>query len=297
MRTAAVDFDGNIIFRIKNETPHSDNAEDILEAIISAAERCRDNLTDAEIKAIAIAVPASVDYKNGLINKAPNLSSLDGFPIVESLRKNLGVKAVLENDANAAAIGENWLGASKGLENSITVTLGTGVGGGIIINGEILRGADGSAAEIGHICVEPFGHKCGCNSFGCVEQYASATAVVRQMKELANEFPPTKLKENLNSEDVYNAAKNGNESASEVFRRQGFYLGIMLAGLINTLNPEMIVIGGGAGAGLDLFLPSLQKEIFVRAYSEPAERAKIVRATLGEDAGLFGAAKLAINKG
>ncbi len=298
LRMAAVDDAGKVIFRVKNETPQKGTAEEIIQVIIEAAEHCRANLKDEKISAITAAVPASIDYQNGLIKKTPNLPMLDGFPLVKILEKKLGITALVENDANSAAIGENWLGASKGFESSITVTLGTGVGGGIILKNEILRGADGTAAEIGHICVEPFGKKCGCGSYGCVEQYSSATAVVRHSIELADELQENSesVKDKMQtSEQIFEAAKNGDEIALESFRRQGFYLGIALSGLINTLNPEIIVIGGGASAGWDLFVPELKKQISVRAYKEPASRAKIVRAELGDDAGILGAAKLGID--
>lgn len=297
LRMAAVDESENIIFRVKNETPQNGDAEEIVRALVKAAENCRENLEDREVSAIAAAVPGSVNYDEGLIIKAPNLSMLDGFPIVQALENNLNVKAFIENDANAAAIGENWLGASKGFENSITVTLGTGVGGGIIIKNEILRGADGTAAEIGHICVEPFGYWCSCGSNGCLETYASATAMVRIAEELVEEFPRAAklLKDNREtSEDIFKIANDGDKLAREVFRRQGLYLGIALAGLINTLNPEIIVIGGGASAGWDLFMPELKKQIAIRAYKDAAKRAKIVRAELDDDAGILGAAKIAI---
>lgn len=297
LRTAAVDYAGNIIFRVKKETPQNGGAEAIAKALAETAENCRENVKDAEVTAIAAAVPGSINYNEGLIAKAPNLPMLDDFPIVKALEEKLSIRAFLENDANAAAIGENWLGASKGFENSIMVTLGTGVGGGIIIKNEILRGADGTAAEIGHICVEPFGRKCGCGSFGCVEQYASATAVVRQVNELAEENSSAmdlSKNKNLTSKEIYKAATEGDKIALDVFRRQGFYLGIALAGLINTLNPEVIVIGGGASAGWDLFMPELEKQIAIRAYKDAAKRAKIVRAELDDDAGILGAARMAI---
>lgn len=298
LRVAAVDDAGNILFRVRRETPQNVDAKEIVNSLIESAENCRENLKSATIKAIGVAVPGSINYDEGFIIKAPNLPMLDGFPIVKKLEEKLGIKAFLENDANAAAISENWLGASKDFKNSITVTLGTGVGGGIIINDEILRGADGTAAEIGHICVEPFGHPCGCGSRGCVEQYASATAVVRQAKELKDKFPASNLlkHKNLTSEDIYDAAKKGDCLALEVFCRQGFYLGIALAGLINTLNPEVVAIGGGAAAGWDLFFPHLEKEIFARAYKEPAKRANIIRAELKDDAGILGAARTVLNR-
>lgn len=297
LRTAAVDDAGNILFRAKNETPQNGGAEEIVKALAEAAENCRENLKDGKISAVAAAVPGSVNYQAGLIVKAPNLPMLDGFPLAKALEEKLKIRAFLENDANAAAIGENWLGASKGFANSIMVTLGTGVGGGIIIKNEILRGADGTAGEIGHISVEPFGHWCGCGNNGCLEQYASATAIVRHSKELIGEFPRAAdlLKAaNPTAEDIFKIANDGDKLAREVFRRQGLYLGIGLAGLINTLNPEIIVIGGGAAAGWDLFMPQLKEEISKRAYKDAAKRAKIVRAELDDDAGILGAAKIAI---
>lgn len=299
LRMAAIDSAGNILYRTRRETPKADRADEVLGAIIESAEECRENVKDlGEVLAIAVAAPATVNADKGIILKAPNVPALDGFRIVAALENELNVKAVLENDANAAAVGENWLGASKGFENSICVTLGTGVGGGIIIGGKILQGVDGTAGEIGHICVEPFGAPCGCGSRGCVEQYSSATAVVRQSRELASQYPKSGLthKSRLTSKDIYEAGKNGDELALEVFRRQGFYLGIALGGLINVLNPEVIVIGGGAAAGWDLFISHLQEQIEQRTYREPRLRAKLERAVLGDDAGILGAAKLAFDR-
>jgi glucokinase len=224
---------------------------------------------------------------------------LDGFALAPAVAEKLGVPAVLENDANAAAIGENWIGASRGIRNSICVTLGTGVGGGIILNGSTLRGPDWSAGEIGHICVEPLGPPCGCGSNGCVEQYSSATAIVRMAREIRESYPASELhgKSGLSAFDVYEAGKSGDELAAEVFRLMGQYLGIALAGLINVLNPEVIVIGGGVAAGWDLFIGHVRDEIEKRAYCEPAKRAKLVRALLGDDAGILGAARVAFGSG
>jgi glucokinase len=177
------------------------------------------------------------------------------------------------------------------------VTLGTGVGGGIIINGVPLRGPDGTAGEVGHICVEPLGLPCGCGSFGCLEQYASATAVVRMAAEMAAlQNTSTALSvPGLTSLDVYEAGKQGNALAIAVFARMGYYLGIVLAGLVDVLNPEMIVLGGGLSSAWDLFIDHTRDQIFRRAFREPAERVKLVRAELGDDAGSIGAAYLAFS--
>jgi len=296
LRMAAIDRDGEVLYRTKRETPKTTRADEIVSAIVEAAEECRQTVkAQGTVLGIAAAVPGTVNVEKGIILKAPNVPSLDGFRISATLKDELNLPCFLENDANAAAVGESWLGASKDVHNSILVTLGTGVGGGIIIDGKVLRGADGTAGEIGHICVEPFGVPCGCGSRGCLEQYASATAIVRLSRELESLYPNSDLPEKarLSALEIYEAGKQGDELALEVFRQQGFYLGITLAGLINILNPEVIVIGGGAAAGWDLFIPPTVEQIRRRAYREPAERAKLVLAECGDDAGILGAARLA----
>jgi glucokinase len=297
LRAAAVDRSGAVLYRTRCETPRGERAGEIVRTIAESAIECRRNCSDFKIAAISAAVPATVSHERGLIFKAPNLPSLDNFRLASELENELGVKAFIENDANAAAVGEHWLGASKEVENSIMVTLGTGVGGGIIIDGKVLRGRDGTAGEIGHISVEPFGAPCGCGSRGCVEQYASATAIARLANELKSQYPKSKLNQIAcpNANDVYQAGTVGDELALEVFRQAGFYLGVALAGLVNVLNPEMIVVGGGASAGWKLFLPELKKTIGERSYKRPARTAQISLAALGDDAGLVGASRIAFD--
>ena len=297
LRMATVNRQGTILYRTKRETPRGERAEEIVQAIVQTVGECREKNPDFRVRAISAAVPGTVKVNDGVIMKAPNLPALNGFRITAALENELGIKAILENDANAAAIGENWLGASKGFADSICVTLGTGVGGGIIINGKILRGVDGTAAEIGHVCVEPFGVPCGCGSRGCVEQYSSASAIVRLARELETQYPKSILNGNVrfNALEVYEAGTKGDELALEVFRQMGFYLGIALSNLLNILNPEVIVIGGGASAGWKFFMPHTQETIHQRAYREPAKRAEIVQAKLGDDAGILGAASCAFD--
>jgi glucokinase len=296
LRMAAVNRDGKILYRTKRETPRAERADEIVSAMVEAASECRQNVGEA--KAIGIAVPSGVDYANGLIIKAPNVPCLDGFRMSAALSNEMNLPVALENDANAAAIGEHTFGAAKGFQSAIAVTLGTGVGGGIIIDGKILRGIDGMAGEIGHICVEPFGASCNCGGRGCVEQYASATAIVRQTQELENQYPKSILhnKSRLTSANIYDAGVKGDELALEVFRRVGFYLGIALSGLINCLNPEVITIGGGASGGWDLFINHVSDQVNQRSYRVSAERAKIVKAVCGDDAGILGVAKLAFEE-
>ncbi|MEZ5344073.1 MAG: ROK family protein [Pyrinomonadaceae bacterium] len=296
LRVATVSEEGEVLFRTKKHTPRDESSAGIVNAIVASAKKCISNSGGGTVRAVSIAAPATVDVEKGKIIVAPNLAALNDLNIVAELENRMGIPAILENDALAAAIGERWLGASKGKNDSVMITLGTGVGGGIIVNGEIVRGADGTAGEIGHICVEPNGFECGCGSHGCIEQYASAKALVRLAREVeteAHQFPSKKV---LSSADIFRLGKKGHPAALEAFRLQGYYLGIVIGGLINLLNPEVIVIGGGAAAGWSLFINVLRDQVKLRAYRKPAERAKIVRAKLGDDAGILGAALLGFEK-
>lgn len=297
LRMAAIDRHGKILFRTKRATPRGENPKNIVEAIVESAAECRENCADCVIRGICVAVPGTVNVADGTIGTTPNLPALNDFPMVAALEEKLGIKAILENDANAAAFGENWLGAAKGFTNSICVTLGTGVGGGIITEGKILRGTGGTAGEVGHLCVEARGAPCRCGSCGCVEQYASATAIVRIAHELAEKFPDSILsnEKNLKAANIFEAGVEGDALALEVFEQMGFYLGVALVTLINVLNPEVIVISGGVSAGWELFTPPMRETVEKRAYGGRAEKTKIVRGLLGDDAGILGAARLAFD--
>jgi glucokinase len=296
LRAALVDQDGTIHFRAKQNTPQGTNPNDIVQAIVKAVRECESQATDG-IRALSLVVPGTVDVEKGMVVKAPNLPCLDGFPLSATLTSELGLPAILENDANAAAVGEMWQGAARGCRTIICVTLGTGVGGGIILDGKLWRGVDGAAAEIGHMCVDPFGGvACTCGSRGCLEVFASATAIVRMTREASPRFPDSVLhaSSELNAEMIFDAGLKGDELALEIFRRMGVYLGIGLANLINILNPEMIVIAGGVVNGWDLFEKHMLQQVEERAFPLLAARVKIVRAECGDDAGLLGAARLAI---
>ena len=299
LRMAAVDGAGTIVSRNRMSTPSAGNQEDIVSAILSVINEFKRELAgNYQFAAFGAAMPAIVNSQAGVILRSPNLPELNDLDFEARFSRELGIAVVLENDANSAAVGERWKGAAQGVRNSIHVTLGTGVGGGIIIDGTLVRGVDGTAGEIGHIAVEPEGHPCGCGSRGCVEQYASATAIVRLAKEMLPKYPETELRSNLDLTplDVFEAGMQGDRLSVEVFRVAGTYLGIALGGLVNVLNPEVIVIGGGVAAGWDLFIEPLQSEILRRAFQHPGERVKLMRSDLGDDAGILGAAFLASQK-
>jgi glucokinase len=299
LRVATVDASGKIHFRAKQHTPQGTDPNDIVGAIVRAVNEYRKTAGAASegLKAVSLVVPGTVRAEEGTVVKAPNLPCLDGFPLASALTNELGLPAILENDANAAAVGELWQGAAQGCRTIICVTLGTGVGGGIILDGELWRGVDGAAAEIGHMCVDPFGGvACTCGSRGCLEVFASATAIVRMAREASPRHPDSLLHASgeVTAQAIFDAGLKGDELALEIFRRMGVYLGIGLANLINILNPEMIVIAGGVVNGWDLFERDMLQQVEERAFPLLAARVKIERAKCGDDAGLLGAARLAI---
>jgi glucokinase len=301
LRAATVDRNGNIHHRLKQPTPQAEQPTEIVRALVNAAHECEVQCTPhgRKISAVSVAVPGTVNFAEGVVVKAPNVPCLDGFRLSAALRSELQLPAIVENDANAAAVGEMWQGAGRRYSHLVCVTLGTGVGGGIILDGKLWRGVDGSAGEIGHIGVDPFaGVPCTCGSRGCLEVYASATAIVRMTRETQPRYPTSILHkvDTLTSERIYEAGLQGDELALEVLRRMGVYLGIGLASLVNLLNPEIIVIGGGVSYGWELFEKHMNQQVRERAFPLPAQRVKITRAECGDDAGLLGAARLAFTR-
>jgi glucokinase len=295
MRAAAIDGAGRILARARRETPRE--AEAIVATMLNAVNECREACL-LPAQSLAVAVPATIRRTDGVMTALPNVKALEYFPLAEKLKQATNLPVLLENDANAAALGELWQGAGRGANTMLMVTLGTGVGGGIILNGELWTGADGTAGEIGHICVETNGAKCGCGSNGCLECYSSATAMVRLARQLGTEYSDTSvpMDARLTSKVLYEHALKKDGLALEVFRLMGTYLGVGLASMINILNPELIVIGGGAAAGWELFIGHVAETIHKRAFATPAARARLVRAERGDDAGILGAAYLALGQ-
>ena len=251
-------------------------------------------LDKKDIIGIGVGVPAPVTA-DGVVNGSANL----GWKYKEvkrELEELTGLKAVIGNDANVAALGEMWKGGGAGEKNMIMVTLGTGVGGGIIIDGKILVGATGAGGEIGHICVN-YGETdhCGCGNCGCLEQYASATGIVKlAKKKLGQEMRATILnKEDVTAKDVFDAVKAGDEVADEIAVEFGRYLGYGLANLAAVCNPSVFVIGGGVSKAGEVLIPYIQKPYLEHAFFAD-KQVKFVLAELGNDAGICGSAKLVL---
>ncbi len=240
--------------------------------------------------------------------RSPNLPDWENFPVREEIERRLGTKVILENDANAAAMGEKWLGAGRNTDHMAMYTLGTGVGGGIVLNGRLWHGMNGMAGELGHFNVESEGHPCGCGSRGCLEQYASATAIVRMAHEAIDSGDAPDLAEaargnvEFTSRGIYQLAIQGHASAQRIYQRVGRALAIGIGGMVNALNLPMYVIGGGVASAWDAFAPTMFQELKVRSFIysvtapdrvEPGKKHTVVTiALMGSDAGLYGAARL-----
>jgi glucokinase len=302
LRAANIDSAGIIHERVRTPTPKSDDAAEVMNTVAAAVLECEAAAKQrgAHIDTVSVVVPGTVHIGTGLVVNAPNLESLEGYKLGPALESALGRSVLLENDANAATLGEMWQGAARGFQTILCLTLGTGVGGGIILDGKLWRGPDGTAGELGHFTVEPFGGvQCKCGNTGCLEVYASATAIVR----MAHERLPTHSDSSLHtiaaveltSEKIFSAALAGDELALAVFRTAGIYLGVAMASFINIFNPEIIVIGGGVSEAWEMFAEPARAETLRRSFQVPAQRCRIARAERGDDAGLIGAAWLAIN--
>lgn len=243
------------------------------------------------VAAIGVGVPGVID-RSGLIYSSVNMRPLDGFNLAAFLEKGHGVPVRCGNDANLIALGEHAYGAGQGLHSFVVITIGTGLGSGLILDGKLWTGARGFAAEFGHVTVVPDGHPCPCGNCGCLEQYVSASAIARLAREhLPGDLLPEADRE-LDAAWVAECARRGDPVAAAEFEAAGAYLGIALASLVNTLNLEAAIIGGGVAASLDLMLPSLQRELSVRCFPQMVERFSVLISRCGDDAGLLGAAAL-----
>ncbi|MGO9864696.1 MAG: ROK family protein [Terriglobales bacterium] len=321
LRIAAVDETGTLIEKVTIGTKVSLGRDQVIDNMCDAIQRLSEKCKDSgPLLGIGIGVPGIIDNQTGLLRESPNLPGWADYPVRAEIERRLKTIVVLENDANVAALGEKWLGAARDYSDMAMITLGTGVGGGLVFEGKIWDGANGMAGEWGHATVEPDGHPCGCGNQGCLEQYASATAVVRMAREAiaANGAPALARAANSDPEfsakSIFNLAIQGDEDARRIFRQVGRSLGIMLSTLVNTLNLPIYVIGGGAASAWEAFSPAMFEQLRRRslvyaatAPDDPAARKEgasavvkpgpghktiITQALLGSDAGLYGAARL-----
>ncbi|HEY3825533.1 MAG TPA: ROK family protein [Bryobacteraceae bacterium] len=285
LRAAAVARDGTMLDSVSGKTAYSAGREAILSEMVNEISILRERFGASSLAGIGVAVPGFISLREGVIRNSNNLSSLENFPIRDEISRRLGTAVILENDANAAALGEHWIGTGQGVNDLVLLTLGTGIGGGIVSNGTVLRGFLGMAAELGHITVVPNGNPCGCGNRGCVEKHASATAVTAMAKLLG-------LGDGLTAKQVYDLALAGNEKARTIFVSMGEALGVTLAMLVNTFNFPLYLLSGGVLGAWDLFAPAMIEETRRRSFTFRTTETRIEKAKLGNEAGLYGAAYL-----
>ncbi len=267
---------------------------DIAASVLSKVEE--KGIKESEMLGVGLGLPGPVDDK-GVIRKAVNLHWQDTFNVEDRLRECLGgkIKVKAGNDANVAALGEAWVGAGKGCKNLLMITLGTGIGGGVIINGKIVTGAKGAAGEIGHIYMgEDTEEACNCGNRGCLELFASATGIVRLLKKELEDNPDEKTlmrDRKADSKELWDSVKEGDPLAIRVAEKFGKYLGTGLSVAAAILNPEMIIIGGGVSMSGDVIMPFIT-ENFNKHVFHASKDTVFARATLGNDGGIYGAAAL-----
>lgn len=251
------------------------------------------------LPAVGVAVAGIIDKKRERIIHSPNLKKLDNFKIKKTLERKLKKSIIIENDANAAALGELWKGEGKRFKNFMLLTLGTGLGSGLIINRKLWVGEDGNAAELGHTKIVPGGLKCGCGAKGCLEMYFSSQAIERIVKRalksgvntILTQYPVT---EAVSPKIVYRAAKKGDEVAINVYREISGYLGIAIANVINLLGIKIFILSGGISNAFNLFIPFLTEEVSKNLFYPFSNNFKILKGKLGNRAGATGAAYLVL---
>ena len=285
--------EGEILGEARSPTPHS--PEPLVENIARAVEEVRDGL---EVGGVCLAVPGLILAQKNTVVFSPNLRAIEGIPLKEALGPKIGLPLTIENDANAAAWGEFRFGAGSEVDHLVFVTLGTGIGGGVITHGVLLRGAQGSGGELGHVTVQATGPRCACGNRGCLEALASGTAIGRHAREVAGERPDSALgrlarERKVVGEDATALARGGDELALSVLEEAGRWLGIGLAGFVNIFNPEMVVVGGGAMEAGELILKSARHEVYLRSRPPSRDLVEVKEATLGPESGVLGAAALA----
>lgn len=299
IRAARCLADGRMETRVALPTRASEGPEVVLARVEKAIRQVW--LADGEVAALSIAAPGPVDPRRGVVYFAPNLPGWEEMPLRDRLVEAFGVPTFVGNDANLAALGEHHFGAGRGVDDMIYLTISTGIGGGIILNGRLFEGPRGLGGEVGHIIVEANGPPCSCGSRGCLETLASGPAIARAARMAVERGEPSSLLEwagedpaQITARDVAAAARQGDELARRVLAQAGFYIGVALVSLMYLFNPSLFVIGGSVAKAGDLLFVPMEETMRARARQIYWRDTAIVPAALGDDVGLLGALALAI---
>jgi glucokinase len=267
----------------------------LIDTIARAITEAKDGF---EVGGVCVAVPGLILAAENKVVFSPNLHEIENIRLDEEIGGRTGLSVTVENDANAAAWGEFRYGAGKDVDHQVFITLGTGVGGGVITHGVLLRGAQGAGGELGHVTLDPTGPRCGCGNHGCLEALASGTAIRRRARDVASDRPRSGLgllaiEREVLGEDVTRLAQEGDEAAILVLKETGRWLGIGLAGFVNIFNPEVVAVGGGASRAGKFILDPAREEVQLSARSPSRDLVEVQQATLGPESGVLGAAALA----
>ncbi|MEO8126181.1 MAG: ROK family protein [Bryobacteraceae bacterium] len=289
LRAASVDKHGKMLQKISGSTDLASGRDAVIGDMVEAIRKLKSQAGSLRLAGVGIGVPGFILMDQGVIVGSNNLPQFEGFPVRDEIERHLGTQVILENDANAAALGEKWIGAGTSVADLVLLTLGTGIGGGIITDGRVLHGQVGMAGELGHITVVPNGNPCGCGNYGCLEKHASALAIVNMARMMS-------LGDEVTSEDVFNMAAAGDPKAKMIFHTMGISLGVALATLINIFNFPLYLLSGGVLAAWDQFAPAMFDEVEKRSFTYRHSKTTITKATLGNEAGLYGAAYLPLQQ-
>jgi glucokinase len=301
LRVAAVNENGGLFDHLNLETLVERGREDVVDrltnGILELGSRWKDRY---QLAGIGIGIPGILRLREGILVASPNLPGWENFNVRAQIARRLNAPFLLENDANAAALGEKWIGSGRNVNHLCFLTMGTGIGGGLIFDGKIWHGASGMAAELGHVTLYPEGRLCACGNKGCLEAYAAASAVVKAAQEMLQagtaseglqKLAASGLK--LTSARVYELARENDPSAQEIYRQVGRALGLAIANFIAIFDIDTFVLGGGAVDAWDMFEKSMFEEVARRSYVWRNDPRKILKSSLGSHAGIFGAAYLA----
>lgn len=301
--SAVIDESNKIIARAAEKTNAPRPADEIFDDIAKTIRNAIANagITMADVASIGVGTPGSVNKEKGLIEFANNLA-FDNVPAYDMLRERTGCQNVyFDNDANCAALGEAVAGVGKGVKNFVAITLGTGVGSGIVVDGKLVTGVNYAAGEMGHTVIVYNGEQCNCGRRGCWERYSSATALIQQTKDAMIKDPFTKMWDmvedgkinNVNGRTAFDAMRAGDETATAVVKNYMGYLACGMVNIINTFQPDVLCVGGGVGNEKENLLGPVRKLVEAQIYSiHASKQTKICAAELGNDAGIIGAALL-----
>ncbi|MCX5769143.1 MAG: ROK family glucokinase [Candidatus Hydrogenedentes bacterium] len=302
-KTAVVTRDRRILAKDSRPSQAESGPEAVMRAMVDSIDAAlkQAGASRSDVLAAWFGAPGPMNWQTGIVYSPPNLPGWKDVPLAAEMQKRLGFPCFVDNDANVACYGEFWLGAGQGADSIVLLTLGTGVGGGIVVFGQLLRGIDGTAGEIGHLKVMRDGRMCGCGCRGCLEAYGSVTGMVRTAIQGINEGRQTRLIQmaggdvtKITGKMISQALAAGDEFARWVMNETATWLGLGISSLVNLLNPEKVILSGGMIAAGEALFDPIRATVMANSFEVPARRAQILPAGLGADSGVIGAAGVAL---